>query len=72
MDFQNYTSNDQNAKSSYFAADSSENWNAFCKVIVLDNYKISKKSKTSVLRYIKNITGNVGNFVKCMLHVISN
>ena len=25
-------------------ADSTENWNAFCKLIVLDNYKISKKS----------------------------
>ena len=46
-------------------ADSTENWNAFCKLIVLDNYKISKKSKMSVLRYIENITGSVGNFVKC-------
>ena len=46
-------------------ADSTENWNAFCKFIVLDNHKISKKSKTSVLRYIDNITGSVGNFVKC-------
>ena len=50
-----------------FQADSTENWNAFCKLIVLDNYKISKKSKTSVLRYIENITGSVGNFVKCIL-----
>ena len=48
-------------------ADSTENWNAFCKLIVLDNYKISKKSKKSVLRYIENITGSVGNFVKCMI-----
>ena len=47
-------------------ADSFENWNAFSKLIVLDNYKISKKSKTLVLRYIENITGSVGNFVKCM------
>ena len=47
-------------------ANYSENWNAFCKLIVLDNYKISKKSKTSVLRYIENITGSVGNFVKCI------
>ena len=47
-------------------ADSTENWNAFCKLIVLDNYKISKQSKKSVLRYIKNITGSVGNFVKCI------
>ena len=46
-------------------ADSTENWNAFCKLIVLDNYNISKKSKTSVLRYIENISGSVGNFVKC-------
>ena len=46
-------------------ADSTENWNAFCKLIVLDNYKISKKSKKSVLRYIENITGSIGNFVKC-------
>ena len=46
-------------------ADSTENWNAFFKLIVLDNNKISKKSKTSVLRYIENITGSVGNFVKC-------
>ena len=43
-------------------ADSTENWNAFCKLIVLDNYKISKKSKISVFRYI----GSVGNFVKCI------
>ena len=47
-------------------ADSTENWNAFCKLIVLDNYKISKKSKKSVLRYIENISSSVGNFVKCM------
>ena len=46
-------------------ADSTENRNAFCKLTVLDNYKISKKSKKSVLRYIENITGSVGNFVKC-------
>ena len=45
-------------------ADSTENWNVFCKLIVLDNYKISKISKKSVLRYIENITGRVGNFVK--------
>ena len=49
-------------------ADSTENWNAFCRLIVLHNHKISKKSKTSVLRYIENITGSVGNFVKCMSH----
>ena len=48
-------------------ADSAENWNTFCKLIVLDNHKISKKSKKSVLRYIENITGSVGNFVKCIL-----
>ena len=47
-------------------ADYTENWITFCKLIVLDNYKISKKSKESVLRYIENITGSVGNFVKCM------
>ena len=47
-------------------ADSTENWNAFCKSIDLDNHKISKKSETSVLRYIENITGSVGNFVKCI------
>ena len=47
-------------------ADSTENWNAFCKMIVLDSYKISKKFKKSVLRYIENITGSVGNFVKCI------
>ena len=45
--------------------DSTENWNSFSELIVLDNYKISKKSKKSVLRYIENITGSVGNFVKC-------
>ena len=49
-----------------FPADSTENANAFCKLIVLDNYKILRKSKKSVLRYIENITGSVGNFVKCM------
>ena len=32
-------------------ADSTENLNAFCKLIVLNNFKISKKSKRSVLRY---------------------
>ena len=46
-------------------ADSTENWNAFCKLIVLDSYKISKKSKKSVLRYIEKINGSVENFVKC-------
>ena len=46
-------------------ADSTENWKAFCKLIVLNNHKISKKSKKSVLRYIENITGSVGYFVKC-------
>ena len=53
-------------------ADSPENWNAFCQLIVLDNYKISKKSKKSVLRYIENISGSVGNFVKCILHSSAN
>ena len=48
-------------------ADSTENWNVFCKLIVLDNFKISKKSKESVLRYIKN-TGSVWNFVKCIYY----
>ena len=47
-------------------ADSTENWNAFCKLIANSNYKISKKSQKSVLRYIENITGSVGNFVKCI------
>ena len=47
-------------------ADYTENSIAFCKLIVLDNYKISKTSKESVLRYIENITGSVGNFVKCI------
>ena len=47
-------------------ADSTENWNVFCKLIVFDNHKISKKSKKSVLRYIENITGSVGNVVKCI------
>ena len=51
-------------------ADSTENWNAFCKLTVLDNYKISKKSKKSVLRYIENSTGSVGNFVKCIVRSI--
>ena len=48
-------------------ADTTENCYAFCKLIVLDNHKISKKSRKSVLRYIENITGSVGNFVKCRL-----
>ena len=52
-------------------ADSTENWDAFCKLIVLENYKFSKKSKKSVLRYIENITGSVGNFVKCNLNIIA-
>ena len=51
-------------------ADSTKNLNAFCKLIVLDNYKISKKSKKSVLRYIENFTGSVGNFVKCIWVII--
>ena len=46
--------------------DSTENWKAFCKMIVLDSYKISKKFKKSLFRYIENITGSVGNFVKCI------
>ena len=50
-------------------ANSTENWNAFCKLIVLDNYKISKKSKKAVLLYIENNTGSVGNFVKCILNI---
>ena len=53
-------------------ADSNENANTFCKLIVLDNYKILRKSKKSVLRYIENITGSVGNFVKCMVNKISS
>ena len=53
-------------------ADYTENWIAFCKLIVLDNYKISKKSKESVLRYIENITGSVGNFVKCIMAVLKS
>ena len=53
-------------------ADITENWNAFCKLIVFDNYNMSKKSKKSVLRYIENINGSVWNFVKCMVdkHVL--
>ena len=47
-------------------ADFTENLKAFCKLVVLDNCKISKKSKKSVLRYIENITDSVGNFVKCI------
>ena len=50
-------------------ADSIENLTAFCKLIVLNNYKISKKYKKSVLRYIENRTGRVRNFVKCN-HII--
>ena len=47
-------------------ADSTGNWNAFCKLIVLNNYKIIKKSRRSVLRYIEGITGSVGSFVGCI------
>ena len=49
-------------------ADSTKNWNAFFKLIVFDNHKISKTSNMSVLRYIENITGSDGNFVKCISH----
>ena len=42
-------------------ADSTENWKAFCKLIVIDNYKISKKSKELVFRYMENITCIFGN-----------
>ena len=49
---------------------STENYNAFCKLIVIDNYKLSKKSKKSVLRYIENISGSVGNFVKCIISTL--
>ena len=52
-------------------AASTENWNVFCKLVVRDNYKFSQKSKTSVLRYIENITGSVGNFVKCRLWILA-
>ena len=44
-DFQNY----RMIKMLYLhilPADSTDIWNAFCKLIVLDNYKISKKSKS--------------------------
>ena len=44
-DFQNY----RMIKMLYLyilPADSTEIWNAFCKLIVLDNYKILKKSKS--------------------------
>ena len=51
-------------------ADSTENSNAFCKLIVLDNYTISRESKKSVLRYIENITGSVGNFDKCTTQML--
>ena len=51
-------------------ADSTKNWKAFCKLIVLDNFKDSKKSKMSVLRYIENNTGSVENFVKCICKML--
>ena len=53
-------------------ADSTENWNVFCKLIVLDNHKISKKSKTPVWKYIEKITGSVGNFVKCIMDIFNS
>ena len=39
---------------------------ALSKLIVLDNYKVSKKFKQSVLRYSQHITGSVWKFVKYM------
>ena len=48
-------------------SDSIGNRDALLKINVPDKCKFSKKYEQSVLRYIKNITGSVGNFVKCMM-----
>ena len=45
--------------------DSTDNQITFSKIMFLDNCKLSKNFKQSVLRYmcIENITGSVGNFL---------
>ena len=46
-------------------SDSTQNWNAFWKIIVQDKCQVSKNFKQSFLRYIENTTGSVRNFAKC-------
>ena len=45
-------------------SDSTQNWNAFWKIIVQDKCQVSKNFKQSFLRYIENTTGSVRNFAK--------
>ena len=40
-------------------SDSTQNWNAFWKIIVQDKCQVSKNFKQSFLRYIENTTGSV-------------
>ena len=47
-------------------SDSTQNWNAFWKIIVQDKCLVSKNFKQSFLRYIENTTGSVRNFAKCI------
>ena len=49
-----------------YKSDSTQNWNAFWKIIVQDKCQVSKNFKKSFLRYIENTTGSVRNFAKCM------
>ena len=46
-------------------SDSTQNWDAFLKIIVQDKCQVSKNFKRSFLRYIENTTGSVRNFAKC-------
>ena len=67
-DFRFYTSNKQNAISKKFKkSDSTQNWNAFWKIIVQDKCQVSKNFKQSFLRYIEKTTGGVRNFAKYIL-----
>ena len=47
-------------------SDSTQNWNAFWKIIVQDKFQVSKNFKQSFLRYIENTTGSFRNFAKCI------
>ena len=61
-DIRFYTSNKQN---------STQNWNAFWKIIVQNKCQVSKNFKQSFLKYIENTTGSVRNFAKCMYDCVN-
>ena len=54
-----------------YKSDSTQNWKAFWKIIVQDKCQVSKFFKKSFLRYIKNTTGSVRNFAKCICNFVN-